>query len=175
MTKTDERRVASAHGWLVRAADDLLHAESQIETVSASQDSYTCYFAQQAAEKAMKSVLVICGEECPNTHDLVNLHQRLPNDDAWADLLVDGADLESLSMWTMTARYGMDDDVLTYATKEEAREALHCAQGIVYGVWQGMAAKGHPLPPERLTAPLHAPSDSECAIDPDDTKGPNGP
>ncbi len=154
MTKADERRKAAAHVCLLRAASDLLHAENQVETTFGSQNSYTCFFAQQAAEKAMKSVLILCGVDFPKTHELADLRRRIPDEKDWAALPRDGAALDALSLWAVTARYGDGWDALTYATEQDAQAALRLAQDVVRGVQQGMAAKGHPLAPERLPKKL---------------------
>lgn len=37
-----------------------------------------CYFAQQAAEKALKGCLIACGVEYPRSHDLDYLRSLLP-------------------------------------------------------------------------------------------------
>ena len=87
--------------WLRYAREDLDLAQDLF-----AQDHpvprHPCWLSQQAAEKALKAVLVLADGEAPFIHDLEVLLQLLP--DGWPDALVT-ADLGSLTQWTADARY----------------------------------------------------------------------
>lgn len=56
--------------WLNRARSSLLHSQTEIEGVYLDD---LCYDAQQAAEKAIKAVLIYQGVRFPYIHDLAEL------------------------------------------------------------------------------------------------------
>lgn len=56
--------------WLNRARSSLIHSRTQIEGVYLDD---LCYDAQQAAEKAIKAVLIHRGVRFPYVHDLTKL------------------------------------------------------------------------------------------------------
>ena len=68
--------------WLRRAASDLYYAENPMAH-GGGEHNHTCWHAQQAAEKAMQSILIYQVQPVPKTHDLVALHGRVPDDEAW--------------------------------------------------------------------------------------------
>ena len=59
--------------WLRAATDDLRAAQLLAESDEITPD-VACFHAQQAAEKALKSVLVATRSEVPRSHDLDMLH-----------------------------------------------------------------------------------------------------
>ena len=153
----DARRISEAHGWLMRAANDLLYAENPLDTTGRSSCGYACFFAQQAAEKALKSVLMLSGLGIPKTHELMDIRKRIPKGDVWDALTNDKAALKALTEWAVSARYGDEHTVYPYATDQDAQEALLLAQTIFHCVREGMEAKGHPMPPEQLPQQLQSP------------------
>ena len=56
--------------WINRAISDLAMAKSRIVTTYLED---LCFHAQQAAEKAIKAVMILRGIEFPYTHDLSRL------------------------------------------------------------------------------------------------------
>ena len=61
------------------------------------------FHSQQAAEKAIKAALVVSGVEPKRIHDLISLARDLPS--GWGTGATD-SDLDKLSRYVMTARYG---------------------------------------------------------------------
>src|SRR3972149_5895678 len=79
MPNVDQRR-ALARRWLSKARTDLAVASVILEK-RADMDPWACCFhAQQAAEKALKAVLVAQGAEPPFIHNLVALQALVPRD-----------------------------------------------------------------------------------------------
>jgi HEPN domain-containing protein len=75
--------------WLAKAANDLLNIENNLRSTAVPWDTI-CFHAQQAAEKALKALLVARGEDVPRTHDLSALLGRCAAvgfvvDDLWDD------------------------------------------------------------------------------------------
>ena len=97
-----------------------------------------CFLAQQAAEKALKALLISCDIEFPRTHDLDWLRESIP-----LGCLVKAAfpQLYSLSIWAIESRYPSDMPDLI---ESDAKEALELAERI-YQVteedFQDMAGK----------------------------------
>ena len=60
--------------WLRQAENDLAMAQLARDHEYLAQ---ACFFASQAAEKALKSALLECGIEPPHTHSLMELVRAL--------------------------------------------------------------------------------------------------
>jgi HEPN domain-containing protein len=84
-----------------------------------------CLAAQQAAEKAIKAVLVAADVDFPRTHDLERLLALLPRG---TRLQAAELDLAGLSGWSVAGRYPGN---LPDATFEDAEEAVAVAATIV--------------------------------------------
>lgn len=84
-----------------------------------------CYLAQQAAEKAMKAVLIHYGIEPPRTHHIEQLIRLLPTSILMPPELRRSVRLTDYAMET---RYPSLD---TEVTEEEYEEALHLAEAVV--------------------------------------------
>lgn len=63
--------------WLNRARSDLVQARNQSPGIYLED---LCFHAQQAAEKAIKAVMIARGIDFPYTHDLARLLQLLDSD-----------------------------------------------------------------------------------------------
>lgn len=118
----DEVRQLTAE-WLDYARSDLTVAETMQET-EAGRPRHVAYHAQQAAEKAIKALLVFEQIEFPFTHELDVLRDLAP---AGSGLHSAFADLESLSRWAVRARYPVFDE----PTQAEATDAKQLAAGVV--------------------------------------------
>lgn len=113
-----------ANRWLVYAQDDLKTAQLLLER-SEIAPWVSCFHAQQAAEKALKSLLVRHQRAFPKTHDLLTLKRLLP---AGTNLNVTDSDLALLGAWAVEARY---PGALPDATNLDARRACDAARAIV--------------------------------------------
>ncbi len=105
-----------------------------------------CFHAQQAAEKALKAILVACNVAVPHTHNLRTLFDLLP-----ADLLVpsDVQMAAGLSDYAVASRYpGVSESV----EDEEYREAVDLAEAVVY--WAERVISLRSLDPIYPTDPL---------------------
>ncbi|MFM7674924.1 MAG: HEPN domain-containing protein [Synechococcus sp.] len=95
---------ARPQAWLRQARNDLELAQLAHDNGFLAQ---ACYFASQAAEKALKSALLELGLEPPHTHVLGDLLQRLR--EAGIDTsALESLSLRALSRMSVTSRYPID-------------------------------------------------------------------
>ena len=117
--------------WLEKALKDLRVAEKIIEEAD-----YSAYHSQQAAEKALKAVLVALGVQPPRVHEieiLLVLLRRKKVDIS----RVRGA--EKLTDYAVEARY---PDFEEEISREEAVEALELARKVVGWARERLEALG---------------------------------
>jgi HEPN domain-containing protein len=85
-----------------------------------------CFHAQQAAEKALKAILVAYNISVPRTHNLRTLFDLLPAD---VSVPLDIQEAMGLSDYAVASRYpGVSEPV----EAEEYREAVDLAEVVVY-------------------------------------------
>ena len=84
-----------------------------------------CFHAQQAAEKAVKAVLVAAGIEPPRTHDLAVLLAGVPEG---TTIGIDRVSVSALTVFSVASRYPGDDEPVG---AEEYTEALATAIEVV--------------------------------------------
>lgn len=89
---------------------------------------HACWLAQQAAEKAIKAILVLLQIDFPRSHDLDRLRALLPNDCDTYSLDLDNS---GLTEWAVQARYPGD---WPEASKKDAFDAVQIAVRIVEAV-----------------------------------------
>lgn len=128
MNATDQ--LAETDRWLRYAEEDLTTAKTLLRQPHVV-PRHACWFAQQAAEKALKAVLVFLQIDFPRTHDLDVLHNLVP--DGWQFKEV-CPDLASLTQWTVEARYPGN---WTEATGAEANTAVEQARI----VWESISTE----------------------------------
>ncbi len=109
--------------WLNRARSNLVRANSTLPGVYLED---LCFDAQQAAEKAIKAVLIARGAAFPPIHDLAGLLTILgQNDEVIPPAIADAA---RLTRFAVTTRYpGVTEPV----TAEEHRRAVGIAEAVV--------------------------------------------
>ena len=90
--------------WIRFAQEDLQEAERLLGLQEAV-PRHICWFAQQAAEKALKAGLVLEGIDFPFRHDLDTLRNLLPP--GWS-VKPEHPDLAELTAWAVEARYPGD-------------------------------------------------------------------
>jgi HEPN domain-containing protein len=97
-----------------------------------------CYPAQQAAEKALKAVLIHLGMEPPRTHYIEQLIRLLP-----ADVLVPAGITRAIRLtdYAMTARYPSRDAPVT---EDEYREAVDLAEVVVRWAQEVIGRRAEP-------------------------------
>ena len=94
-----------------------------------------CFDAQQAAEKALKAVLVSGGRRFPKTHDLAELLHLVAA--MGLDLPPEVLEAKRLTPYAVAGRYpGVSED----ASLQDYEEALKTAQA-VFGWAEGLVAK----------------------------------
>jgi HEPN domain-containing protein len=118
--RRDSRSVAD---WMRRARSDLAVARAPVEPETMWES--LCYPAQQAAEKAVKAVLIHAGIEPPWTHHIEQLLRLLPADIPRPPEL---ASAVRLTQYAMETRYPTREAPVT---EEEYRQALRLAGAVV--------------------------------------------
>jgi HEPN domain-containing protein len=109
--------------WLRWANEDLLaarHSSADAEIAP----RVACGLAQQAAEKAVKALLVAADIDPPKSHNLLRLARMLAADQA-SELFE--VDLEELTRWAIEGRY---PDDLDEATTSDADRAVALASQV---------------------------------------------
>lgn len=114
---------ADPHVWLQYAREDLLAAE-HMEAIDKVARRTVSWQAQQAAEKAIKAVLVAEQIEFPFTHDLPALLQLVPTSCATSS----AQHLRTLTRWGAPQRYPIG---ARQPTVEEARALVGHARAVV--------------------------------------------
>jgi len=118
--RPDSRSVSD---WLRRARSDLAVARAPVGPEMMRET--LCYQAQQAAEKAIKAVLIHVGTEPPRTHNIGRLLLLVPATTLPPD---DIARAARLTDYAMEARYPSGE---VPVTEEEYGEALRLAEAVV--------------------------------------------
>ena len=111
---------AEVQRWLRYAQEDLVAAELLVGQRTIA-PRHVCWLAQQAAEKALKAVLVFLQIDFPRRHDLDALRHLIP---AGWQLKEEHPDLADRTEWAVEARYPGD---CPDATEEDARSAVRTA------------------------------------------------
>ncbi len=120
----DELRDAGAAGWLSKADDDLRVAKV-ILSGEIGVEWAACFHAQQAAEKALKGVLVHLGIDFPKSHSLDRLVALMPSDVA---ARFDVNALIELTPWAVAGRYPED---IENPTSAQAARVIELADDVV--------------------------------------------
>jgi uncharacterized protein len=113
----------NAHVWMRYAEEDLTTAERMLAGEGFAL-RWACYLAQQAAEKAIKAVLVEEQIRFPFIHEVDKLRDLVP---AHRSVAAVDVDLGALAQWARAARYPPADE----ATESDARAAVEAAREIV--------------------------------------------
>ena len=116
-------RLEDTARWLRHAAEDLTTAETLLAQAHVP-PRQACWHAQQAAEKALKAVLIFLQIDFRRTHNLNVLRDLLP--ESW-QLKAAHPDLSNLTRWAIEARYPENRQG---ATETEASEAVEQARAI---------------------------------------------
>ena len=129
-------RLEDTARWLRYAAEDLTTAETFLGHPNVP-PRQACWFAQQAAEKALKAVLIFLQIDFRRTHNLNVLRDLLP--ESW-QLKTALPDLKDLNRWAVEARY---PEKMQEATKAEASMAVEQARSVWTSVSNALAEHGY--------------------------------
>jgi HEPN domain-containing protein len=132
---SESEHVLEARRWLRYAREDLEAAEALVGQPHAVA-RHSCWLAQQAAEKALKAILVLLQVDFPRTHDLDRLRHLIPGD--W-QVAMQHPDLADLTEWAVEARYPGD---WPEATDADARSATQHARAVWTSVTADLAREG---------------------------------
>lgn len=103
--------------WLARARSDLIIAEAQL-TGARIED--LCYHAQQAAEKALKAVLLKRTDRFPYIHDVAELLNQVQK--AGMHIPDEVLDAAELTPYAVEGRYPGFDDLLDRQDQDKAAQ-----------------------------------------------------
>ena len=134
MQATD--RLADTARWLRYAEEDLITAETLLRQLHVP-PRQACWCAQQAAEKALKAVLIFLEIDFPRTHDLDALQNLVP--ESW-QLKAMHPDLAPLTRWAVDARYPGE---MPEATNVDASEAVEQARAVWTSVSAALSEHGY--------------------------------
>lgn len=132
---SDSDRLEETRLWLRQARDDLRAAEGAM-TPEHLAPGPAGYLAQQAAEKALKSVLVFLQIDYPLTHNLDTLRDAIPP--GWT-VKEEHPALRWLTEWASKGRYPGDWGP---PTVEDAEAAVAMARAILDSVLRDLAERG---------------------------------
>jgi len=121
--------------WLKRAITNLERAKAEIPLTHLYFEDF-CFDAQQAAEKAIKAVLLHLGVRFPYTHDLVDLLDLIEKTGRTIPKAVRGAD--RLTRFAVATRY---PGVMEPVTRREYTRAVKVAGQVVRWAEKLMAKK----------------------------------
>lgn len=132
----DPLLAVEARRWVAWATDDLAAARAVTVGPTAPFPRQACYLAQQAAEKALKALLIAQDIDFPKTHDLLRLRALVP---AAAQVQTVAGAWSELTDWVVQARYpGPGAD----ACLADAQCAIALAQAVFDGVVRDLAELG---------------------------------
>ena len=120
----DAPRRGSPADWLRHAQSDLSLAEMGVGNGNVL-PATLCFHAQQAAEKALKAVLIHCGLEFPKTHSIRLLVDLLPSAVGKHALLDDAA---ALTDYAVSFRYPGESEP---PEQDEVSAALRLAADVL--------------------------------------------
>jgi HEPN domain-containing protein len=132
---SESERAIEAQRWLRYAQEDLVAAEAIIGQPDIA-PRHACWLAQQAAEKALKAVLVFLQVDFPYRHDLDALRNLVPA--GWR-LREELPDLADLTEWAVEGRYPGDQPD---ATESDACFAVQQARAVWISVCADLARHG---------------------------------
>ena len=115
--------------WLNRAKSNLAMAKGRVPDVYLED---LCFEAQQAAEKAIKSVMIKRGIEFPYVHDLARLLSLLEAAGERVPETVMQA--EELTQYAMSTRYPSIEQPVS---EQEYHEAVRAAEAVVHWAEEG--------------------------------------
>lgn len=115
--------VPESERWLTYARSDLNAGRALLGTPE-HYFRQVCFLAQQAAEKALKALLVLLEIDFPHTHDLDRLREIVPP--GWR-VKARFPKLYALSIWAVESRYPGD---MPDVVEADAQEALRTAEAV---------------------------------------------
>lgn len=138
---TPEARIQRTRAWLRYSARDMNAARLLLRNVGAGASPYhAAFWAQQAAEKALKGALTYAGVPFEATHRLNSLAAALPDD--WETRRERGG-LTELTSYGVEMRY--PDVGEPEPTVEDARRAIAQARAVQQAVRRDLEAHGFPF------------------------------
>ncbi len=119
--------------WIANAEKDLKWAERMLEEGDYDYSSFHC---QQAAEKALKALLIALGRQPPKTHSIEHLLNLIEKEGISVGEVWEAA---RLTDYAVEARY---PDFEEPVTENEAEKALHLAKAVLKWVKERLKEMG---------------------------------
>jgi len=138
---TREARIQRTRAWLRYSSRDIAGARDALRPGSKSSPYQAAFWAQQAAEKALKGALTYVGTRFEDIHRLNALVALLPED--WHTRRASNA-LAELTTYAVQTRY--PDVGLPEPTAEDAQRAITQAAAVQQAIRRDLEAHGYPFP-----------------------------
>jgi HEPN domain-containing protein len=122
MPRPERGAAGDPREWLNRARSSIIQARQTAEGIYLED---LCFCAQQAAEKAIKAILIANGIEFPFVHDLGRLLSLLESQGV--DIPAHIRKASRISNYAVASRYPLDDE----PTNEDYAEATSIAEMVV--------------------------------------------
>lgn len=138
----DEAVVEVVRGWIRKAEADLLNAQIVLRVGSIAPLDTVAYHAQQCAEKYLKALLCLRGEEVPRIHDVEALLTRTK---LWNEAGITIEESRLLTDYATVTRYPGDYEPVSL---EEAGDAVDLARRVRSAVRSALPEEWIPHPQE---------------------------
>ena len=161
---TREARIQRTRAWLRYSSRDMDGAHDMARPGSKASPYQAAFWAQQAAEKALKGALTYAGVRFEETHRLNALAALLPDD--WNTRRAANA-LAELSRYAVQTRYPDLDE--PEPTAEDARTAITQAAAVQQAIQRDLEAHGFPFQQRQQPGSKRA-SDREPGRDDDGSR-----
>ncbi len=163
---TREARIQRTRAWLRYSSRDIAGARDMMRPGTKSSPYQAAFWAQQAAEKAIKGALTYAGVRFEEIHRLNALASLLPAD--WETRRAANA-LAALSRYAVQTRYPDLDE--PEPTAEDARTAITQAAAVQQAIRRDLEAHGFPFQQRQAQqpGPERAPGTGGLERDDDDS------
>ena len=125
--------------WVAKAEEDYRNAEYVLTLEEDCPVGTVCFHSQQCVEKYLKALLICQCLPVPRSHDLLDLHKRIPPRSR-PDLSKES--LAVLNRYAVEARYPGDWGMITRA---EAQEAFNIARAVRDAARQELSKEMGPI------------------------------
>jgi len=120
--------------WIKKASRDLKWAERMLAD---GDTDYSAFHAQQAAEKALKALLIALGKRPPRTHNIGQLINELNG------IGIETREIQQAKILTDYAVEARYPDFEEEVDEDEAVEALNLSKKVVDWAWKKLEERGY--------------------------------
>ena len=114
--------------WIEKAEEDYKNAEYTLTLEEDCPVSTVCFHSQQCIEKYLKALLICHSPVVPRSHDLIELHHRLPSENRPS---VAEESLAILNRYAVESRYPGNWEVISRTEAEEVFRIARTLRGAI--------------------------------------------